>query len=114
MEVLPKATAAALRPILDPGEQVVAYVKAVGCALVLTERTLILVREGLSYRPRSGVQTWPLDRLLAVRTMPVVRRTGRITIERSGRSASVWVAEEHWHDAEAIITDLRRRIYAEG
>lgn len=113
MDVLPEATRAALRPVLDPNERVVRYVKAVGCALVLTERSLILVREGLDYRPRSGVQTWPLDRLLTVRAMPVRRRTGRISIERSAQSASAFVTEEHWRDAEALIAELRRRIYTE-
>jgi hypothetical protein len=112
MDVLPKATAAALRPVLDPSERVLRYVTAVGCALVLTERRLVLVRDGVTYRPRTGVQTWPLDRLLTVRITPVVRRTGRITIERSGRSASAWVSEEHWPDADALIAELRRRIYA--
>jgi hypothetical protein len=113
MDVLPEATRAALRPILDPSERVIRYVKAVGCALVLTERNLVLVREGLHYRPRSGVQAWPLDRLLIVRAMPVRRRTGRVAIERSGQIASLFVAEEHWRDAEALIADLRNRIYLE-
>jgi hypothetical protein len=114
MDVLPEATRAALRPLLDADEEVVRYVQAVGCALVLTERTLILVREGLNYRPRTGVQSWPLDRQLTVRTLPVRRRTGRVTIDRSGQTASVFVVEEHWGDAEALVAELRRRIYTEG
>lgn len=113
MDVLPEATRAALRPILDPSEQVIHYVKAVGCALVLTGRTLFLVREGLNYRPRSGVQSWPLDRLLTVRAMPVKRRTGRLSIERTGQTASVFVTEDHWREAETLIAELRRRIYTE-
>jgi hypothetical protein len=113
MDLLPEATRKALRPVLDPSERVIRYVEAIGCALVLTERSLVLVREGLHYRPRSGLQSWPLDRLLTVRAMPVRRRTGRVTIERSGQSASLFVAEEHWRDAEALIAELRNRIYSE-
>ena len=113
MDVLPEATRAALAPVLDPCEQVTRFVPAIGCSLVLTERRLVLVREGADFRPRSGVQSWPLDRALSVRATPIHHTTGRIVIERAGRSASVFVSAAQSKAADAMIAELRHRIYAE-
>jgi hypothetical protein len=103
MELLPEATRVAIDPFLAPGERVTHIVTAVGCSLLLTERQLILVREGLNYRPRSGVQTWPLDATLSIRTTPVRHGSGRIVIDRIGRSTSVFVSAARWQDVETLV-----------
>ena len=113
MDGLPEATRVALAPLLGPSEQVRRFVPAIGCSLVLTERLLVLVRAGADYRPRSGVQSWPLDHALSVRSTPIRHSTGRIMIERDGRSASVFVSAEQAKAADAMIAELRRQIHAE-
>ena len=67
-------TAEALREVLEEGEAVVAALPSIGSALVLTDRRLIIIRDGRSFRPRTGVRDWP-------------PRTGRCG-SRSGRSAT--------------------------
>jgi hypothetical protein len=114
VDALPDATRAALAPYLDASEHVERFVAAVGCSLVLTDRRLAVVREGASYRPRSGVRSWTLDRSLSLHLAPARRETARLVIERTGRSASVFVAGEHVEEARTLIAEIRSRTYADS
>ena len=84
---------------------------AVGCTLVLTDRQLLLVRDGVSYRPRSGVQSWAVDRSLSVRLGPVRQTTGQLAIEYGGRTASVFLTHAEIPAVDALVAEVRRRIY---
>ena len=84
---------------------------AVGCTLVLTDRQLLLVRDGVSYRPRSGIQAWVVDRSLSIRLGPVRRTTGQLAIECCGRTASVFLTRAHIPQVDALVAEVRRRIY---
>jgi hypothetical protein len=110
---LSEAARSAVVPILGPTERMARVVPGVGCTLVLTDRNLMLVRDGASFRPRSGVQAWPLDRGLQLRLGPLRRTTSRLVIEHAGRSASVFLTTDHMSDAESLIAEVRRKIYAE-
>ena len=101
-------------PVLDATERVQRVVAAVGCSLVLTDRRLAVVREGASYRPRTGVRSWALDRSLVLRLAPARRETARLVIERTGRSASVFLTGEHVDEARTLIAEIRSRTYADG
>jgi hypothetical protein len=65
---LPGATAEALRDAIEPGEAITHIVPAIGCTIALTERRLIIVRDGAAFRPKTGVRRWNLDEDLTVRT----------------------------------------------
>ena len=86
-------------------------VDAVGCTLVLTDRRLLVVRDGASFRPRSGVRSWPLDRGLTLRLGQVRRDTSRLVIDHAGRSASVFLTAAQIDDAEDLIATIRKRIF---
>jgi hypothetical protein len=101
----------ALAPVLAPTERVSMVAPAVGCTLVLTDRQLLLVRDGVSYRPRSGVQSWVVDKSLSVRLGPVRRTTGRLAIARGGRTASVFLTQAHIPAVDALVAEIRSRIY---
>jgi hypothetical protein len=109
-DALPGDSRKVLRQMLEPEERVVRVVDGIGASLVLTDRRLILVREGVAYRPKSGVQTWPLDRTLRVRHTPVRHGTGRLVVDREARATSVFVAADRWPQAEALIGDVNRAI----
>jgi hypothetical protein len=111
---LSEAARTALAPVLDPSEGVERVVAAVGCTLVLTDRQLVLVRDGASHRPRSGVLSWPLDRKLTLHLAPGRRDMGRLVIERAGHAASAFLTTAHMNDADALIAETRHRIYADG
>jgi hypothetical protein len=114
MDSLSDAARTALAPVLGPQEHVSLVAPAVGCTLVLTDRQLVLVRDGASYRPRSGIQSWVLDRSLRLRLGPVRHTTGRLAIECGGRAASVFVTQAHMRDVTTLVAQARRRIYGQA
>jgi hypothetical protein len=111
MNPLSDAALTALAPVLDPSERVAMVAPAVGCTLVLTDRQLLLVRDGVSYRPRSGVQRWVVDRSLSVRLGPVRRTTSQLAIESRGHTASVFLTHAHIPAVDALVAEVRSRIY---
>lgn len=114
MEPLSDATRTALAPVLGPTEHVTRAAAAVGCTLVLTDRQLHLVRDGVNFRPRTGVRSWELDRSLSVRMAPARGSSGRLIVERAGRSVSVFLTAAHALEIEELLAEIRRRIYAEN
>lgn len=108
---IPEATTLALQGVLEPGELVTHAVAVVGCSLVLTDRHLMIVREGADHRPRSGVQRWRLDRALEIHTTPVMHGTGRIVLTHQGKSASVFASAGEWAAAETLLMEAHRLIH---
>jgi hypothetical protein len=106
-----EAVRTALAAVLGPAERVDRIVPAVGCALVLTDRRLILVREGAAYRPRTGVRDWPLDRELRIRMAPGHR--DRLMIEREGRTASVFLSRQQVEESIDLVIEVRKRSYGD-
>jgi hypothetical protein len=101
----------ALRSRLAPTERLDLVATAVGCSLVLTDRRLVLVRDGAHYRPKSGVQSWPVDRELDLRLEPSRRGTSRLTIERDAGSASVFITEPQIESISSLIAEVLRRTH---
>jgi hypothetical protein len=104
-------TRTALAPVLEPHEEVAAVLAAIGCKLVVTDRHLILIRDGRSFRPRTGVQTWPLVPTLVVRSTPTDAHPGRILITMHGRTTSVFVGPHDHRAADQLIAEVRRRTH---
>ena len=98
---------AALDGVLEPRERVLLVAPAVGSTLVLTGRRLIIVRDGASFRPKTGVRAFGISRGLGVRIGPARRR---IIIESDGRAITVFIRPEQLELAEALVAELRRRI----
>ena len=102
-------TADALRDILEDGEQVVAALPSIGSALILTDRRLIIIRDGRSFRPRTGVRDWRLGPDLRIQTGPLRNGSGSLLIDRERGATSFFVAERDWHDALWIVDEADRR-----
>jgi hypothetical protein len=98
----------ALAGVLEPPERVELVAPAVGCVMVLTQRRLVIVREGAKFRPKTGVRTFPIAARLAVRIGPARRR---VIIESDARAITVFIRAEQLAQAEALIAELRRRIF---
>ena len=77
--------------------------------LVLTDRRLIVVRQGADYGPRTGIRSFALDRSPEVRIAPTIQQ---VTVGPGGRSIAVFIRREHIPEVEALVAELRRRIYA--
>jgi hypothetical protein len=103
----PEAVRNAIAAFLDPAERVDRVVPAVGCALVLTNERLLVVREGAAFRPKSGVRDWPLDRDSRIRMAPGSQH--RIILERYDQTASVFLTRAQVDAAVDLITEVRQR-----
>jgi hypothetical protein len=108
MDGLSDAARAALVQHIEPGERVERILPAVGCTLIMTQRRLVLVRDGATFRRRTGVQSWPLDDRLDLQLTPVRRGTGRLLIQRAGKSTSVFLAETQIDEARMLVARGRR------
>jgi hypothetical protein len=102
-------TAEALRDVLEEGESVVAALPSIGSALILTDRRLVIIRDGRSFRPRSGVREWRLGPSLRIQTGPLRNGSGSLLIDRERGATSFFVAERDWHDALWIVDEAERR-----
>lgn len=106
-------TRTALESVLGPTEHVMRVAPAVGCTLVLTDLHLHLVRDGVNFRPRTGIQTWVIDRSLTVRMTPVRQSSGRLIVAAPAHNASVFITAAHAPEVEALLAEIRSRIYKE-
>jgi hypothetical protein len=107
---LPPAAREAIAAVLDPTESVEFVAPAVGSSLVLTQRRLFVVRDGASFRPKTGVRPFELDAGLKIRIGPARRR---VIIESPAGTINVFVRSEQLEQAETFVAEVRRRIYAD-
>jgi hypothetical protein len=106
-DLLTEDARAALEAALEPSERVQLVAPAVGCAIILTQRRLIVVRDGAKFRPKTGVRAFLIDQGLAVRIGPARRR---VIIESEGRTITTFIRQEQLERAEALIGELRSRM----
>mgnify|MGYP001793302657 CR=1 FL=1 len=76
----------------------------VAARLVLTDRRLLLVREGFAFRPRSGIRSWPLDPVLTLRLEP-----GRLVIEHGNPTVGVFHTETQAAAVSTPVAKVRSR-----
>jgi hypothetical protein len=103
-------TGGVLRAVLAPTERLTHAVPAVGCTLALTTRRLLVIRDGSSFRPKTGIRDWPIDAALDVTPGPLRHGSGNIVIRQGREATSVFVATGDWEAALQLIGALRSRI----
>jgi hypothetical protein len=108
---LPDAARDAIAGVLDPGESVESVAPAVGSSLVLTQRRIMVVRDGASFRPKSGVRPFDLGPGLSIRIGPGRRR---VIVESGSSTINLFVRSDQLAGAEAFVAEVRRRIYHEA
>ena len=108
---LSEAAREAIWAVLEPAESVAFVAPAVGSSLVLTQHRLIVVRDGASFRPKTGVRSFELASGVAIRIGPARRR---VIIESGGKTINVFVRSDQLAQAEAFVAEVRHRIYGEG
>ena len=94
----------ALAAILEPGEPIERDVPAIGAHLMLTDRRLVVVRDGFSFRPATGIRSWPLDRQLELRLTP-----GQLLIEVRGAVVGVFYQEPQSAAIRSLVAAIHRR-----
>jgi hypothetical protein len=79
--------------------------------LVLTRHRLMIVRDGASFRPKTGVRSFELASGVAIRIGPARRR---VIVESGGKAINLFVRPEQLAQAEVFVAEVRRRIYGDG
>jgi hypothetical protein len=102
-----------LRAALEPDEEVTHVVPAIGCAVALTERRLIIIREGSAFRPKTGIRQWAIEDGLSIQPGLVRRGTGSLAIRSDRDVTSVFVRAEHWDSALVLVGAVRGRVRLE-
>lgn len=105
---LSTAMAEALREILAGGEEPLGAITTPGSTLVLTNERLIIIREGRSFRPKTGVRTWALDPALRIEVRAGRHGDGSILIGRDRGATSFFVSERDWLDALTVVAEAQR------
>jgi hypothetical protein len=113
LESLSGPAGSLLRAALDKDEPITHAVPAIGSVVVLTTRRLLILREGSSFRPKTGIREWPIDSRLVARPGLVRHGSGSVVITRDRDTASVFIQSAHWADALRLIGALRGRIRIE-
>ena len=101
---LPIAARKALTATLEEGERIVRDAPAIGAHLLLTDRRLVVIREGFDFRPATGIRSWPLDRHLQLRVEP-----GRLLIDGRGGVVGVFYREPQVRAIRSLVAEIRRR-----
>ena len=123
MDRRPAEAGALVPPSLDDREELLAVVRGIGSAMFLTSDRIIVARDGYERRPRSGVQSFPHERIGRVRIERGTAGSGRIVVWSAGdvESASMFFearardrADELVALASAQVARARRRAAAAG
>jgi hypothetical protein len=93
----------ALTAMLEWGERIDREASAVGAHLLLTDRRLVVVRDGFDFRPRSGIRSWPLDGKLVLRLEP-----GRLVIEHGRPAVGVFHTDAQAAAVRSLVAKARR------
>jgi hypothetical protein len=100
-------------PELDGDEELLLVLRGIGAVMFLTTERMIVARDGFERRPRTGIQSFPLEGIRHLRLELGASPSGRI---------AVWTASDHevvsmFFDARSLdraheLIDLARPLIA--
>jgi len=93
-------------------EELVAVVRGVGSAMFLTSDRIIVARDGHERRPRTGIQSFPLERIARVRIERGAGGSGRIVVWAAGEAeaASMFFETRSRDRADELVSLASPRI----
>lgn len=109
MDLVSDGARLAVAAHLGAAEPIERSLAGIGCTVVLTDRHLVLIRDGATFRRRTGVRSWPLDGALAVRLTPVRHGAQRLLISGCAESASVFLPGLQVTEARKLAAEVQRR-----
>ena len=104
MHRLPIDVATSLRSFLQTGEGVLGSVTSLAGSLVLTDRRVVIVREGHSYRPQNGIRAWDISSRVGFTYDSPRGGMGRLVVGDGKAAASFFVNANDWTEALRMVT----------
>jgi hypothetical protein len=100
-------------PELGGNEQLLAVVRGIGAVMFLTDERVIVARDGVERRPRSGIQSFPLESIVHVRLELGNAPSGRIAVSTAAgqEAVSMFFDARSLERAQQLI-DLARPLIA--
>jgi hypothetical protein len=100
-------------PALRPQEELLVVLPGIGASMFLTSRRLIVARDGAERRPRSGLQSFPLEAVQHLRIELGSAPSGRIAVWTGGsqEALSMFFQSRSLDRAQELI-DIARPLIA--
>ncbi len=100
-------------PALDRDEELLVVLRGIGAVMFLTSRRIIVARDGIERRPRTGIQSFPLVEILHLRLELGSPPSGRIALWtiRGQEAVSMFFDARSLDRARSLI-DLARPLVA--
>lgn len=98
---------------LDADESVIATLTGDGASILATPTRIVLVREGSEFRPRTGLRSWPYDRIVRVSLVQPRHGQARIlvvTADNPRQPVSMFFEMRRLRDAERLAAEIRSRL----
>jgi hypothetical protein len=108
----PREMPPAVQPRLARGEQVLVQLRGIGASMFVTSERVIVAREGGERRPRSGVQSFPLDAITLIRLEPGAPPSGRIAVWIGAQEAVSMFFDARSSDQAQEAVDIARPVIA--
>lgn len=106
-------------PELAASEELLIVVRGIGAMMFLTNQRVIVARDGVERRPRTGIQSFPLESIRLIRLDLGSAPSGRIAVSTTGGQEAVSMffdsrslerAHELIDAARPLIARRRRRL----
>jgi hypothetical protein len=111
---LPTDVELALADVLEIDEQLLGAVTTLAGTLVLTDRRVVIVRQGRTYRPRTGIRSWWISSSVHLRCAMPRGGMGRLMIGTGKQASNFFVKTSDWDDALRMVTITRGIAYRGG
>ena len=105
--LVPNDVELSLQGVLESGENILGALTSLAGTLVLTDRRVVIVREGRGYRPLSGIRSWAISRTVDLRYGAPRGGMGRLVVGNGKEAISFFVKECDWDEALRIVTMAR-------
>jgi len=104
--------ARSLGPELEPEETLLVVLRGIGAVMFLTTRRVIVARDGIERRPRSGVASFPLEEIRHLRLELGSGPSGRIAVwtDASQEAVSMFFDARSLDRAHELIDVARPQI----
>ena len=102
--VLPQDVMRSLVNVFRPGEDVLGSVSSLAGSLVLTDRRVLIVREGRGFRPQTGIRSWEIAPGIGFTYGPQRGGIGRLMIGKGKAATSFFVKACDWDAALRLVT----------
>jgi hypothetical protein len=104
MHRLPTDVALSLGEFLENNEGILGVVTSLAGSLVLTDRRVVIVREGHGYRPQNGIRSWDISSDVGFRYGAPRGGMGLLVLGDGKAATSFFVNESDWTEAMRLVT----------